>query len=142
MEQTSSFSSADEFEDFEHDEELHMADREGHWDDDLHTHTLVEECFGEGESTKSVYGQPISPIEADRLLPPGGCGLIWHAQLVRDDYSDSKATISPGVIKPRRPIPTVTETEFFSSLVQTPDGRWIFSGLIISTSCFQLSNYV
>ena len=43
-----------EFEDFEHDEELHMADREGHWDDDLHTHTLVEECFGEGESTKSV----------------------------------------------------------------------------------------
>lgn len=35
-----------------------------------------------------------------------------------------------GTIRPRRPLPLVRSDDFFSSLVQTEDGRWIFSGVL------------
>jgi hypothetical protein len=64
------------------------------------------------------------------LVPASRRGLIWHAQLVRDTYHDPGVTTAPGKIKPRRPVPTVTESEFFSSLTETSDHRWIFNGVL------------
>lgn len=86
--------------------------------------------LGPGESMLSVYGKPVTQVQAAALVPPGTEGLRWHAQLVRPDYSHPKHTTAPGVIKPRRPVPTVLESDFFNSLTKTADGRWIFSGVL------------
>lgn len=85
---------------------------------------------GPGECMDSKYGHPVSQDEAARLVPPSKEGLRWHAHLVRADYTHPKHTTAPGVIKPRRPIPTVLSSDFFSSLTKTKDGRWIFSGVL------------
>ena len=79
-------------------------------------------------STESLYNSPKSPEEAAALCPPGDGGLIYHAQLVTDSWTSKKDTNSAGEIKPRRPTLPTREQDFFSSLVQTPDGRWLFSG--------------
>lgn len=96
---------------------------------------------GEAECQLALYGRPVSAEEAARLCPPGTEGLVWHATIVADDASDggdaSKRRgkyetkfLADGSIKPRRGPPLVRATDFFSSLVQTADGRWIFSGVL------------
>ncbi len=42
------------------------------------------------------YGHPVSAAEAALLVPPGSEGLIWHANLVADNYSHAKHTSAPG----------------------------------------------
>jgi hypothetical protein len=93
--------------------------------------------IGTPESTMSLYG---SPQSVDKLLedfPVGDAGHIWHAQLVSDDYKDPKNTLEDGSIKPRRGMPMVKVGDFFSSLVQLPDGRFVFSGILNGWPAFQ-----
>ena len=81
-----------------------------------------------------VYGAAarITGEEAAALMPIGdGNGLKWHAQILRDDYkAKPKDLDEDGELKARRPLPQARATEFFSSLVCTPDGRWIFHGVL------------
>ena len=81
----------------------------------------------ESEVTSSLYGAPLSAQEAALLVPEADEGLIWHSHLVSDDWDNNKDCID-GVIKPRRGTLIVRASQFFSSLVQTEDGRWVFSG--------------
>eukprot|EP00037_Helgoeca_nana_P015805 m.148064 g.148064 ORF g.148064 m.148064 type:complete len:542 (+) comp23189_c0_seq1:99-1724(+) len=82
------------------------------------------------ESLVSVYGQPESPERAAELCPPGDEGLVYHAQLVPDDWTHPEHCTTGGQIKPRRAVLPVREKDFFASLVQTADGRWLFSGVL------------
>merc|ERR1719453_687972 len=43
---------------------------------------------------------------------------------------DPKVCTKEGDIRPRRGNLPVRVSEFFSSLTRTPDGRWIFSGVL------------
>lgn len=95
-----------------------------------------------GDSMKSKYGAPETPAAAAALVPPSTQGVVWHVQLVADDWHDANAcltsqtfslkAVSSSVlpIKPRRPVPTVRVSEFASSLVKTEDGRWLFTGVL------------
>jgi len=87
-------------------------------------------CPGEGVSFASAYGCPAPLDEVLELLPAGGGGLIWRATLVSDDWSDPSQCSESGEIRPRRPTLPVRASDFFKSLVQTEDGRWIFSGVL------------
>jgi hypothetical protein len=80
----------------------------------------------------SMYGQPLSPEEAAAKCPPGGGGLVYHAHLLPDDWTPPSdlADTSTNEIKPRRPTLPVRASDFFSSLVQTPDNRVIFCGVL------------
>lgn len=86
--------------------------------------------LGPGEAMESVYGQPLTPEQAAAIVPATDEGLIWHATIVPDNYAKPKETEGPGKILARRPEPTATKTEFFSSLVETADHRWIFHGVL------------
>eukprot|EP00462_Mataza_sp_D1_P025056 CAMPEP_0175138116 /NCGR_PEP_ID=MMETSP0087-20121206/10172_1 /TAXON_ID=136419 /ORGANISM="Unknown Unknown, Strain D1" /LENGTH=372 /DNA_ID=CAMNT_0016420987 /DNA_START=31 /DNA_END=1146 /DNA_ORIENTATION=+ len=90
----------------------------------------IQEETGGPESLVSVYGSPLSSEAAADAFPSGPGGLIWHAQLVSGDWTDPKHCTKDGEIKPRRPILPVREQDFFSSIVQTSDNRWIFSGVL------------
>ena len=97
----------------------------------------ADETFGTSTFTGSVYGQPVSSSEATRLCPPPTAddvtsegGFIYHAHLVSDEWAHPKDTDEDGTIKPRRPSLPVRQKDFFSSLVQTEDGRWLFSGVL------------
>ena len=80
--------------------------------------------------TDSIYGQPVSAAQAAQLCPAGEGGLIYHAHLVSDTWTHPKDCTAEGKIKPRRATLPVRAKDFFSSLVQTQDGRWIFSGVL------------
>lgn len=86
--------------------------------------------MGDPECIMSSYGNPLSPEEAMEALPPGPGGIIWHAQLLPDDMIDPKVCNRDGDIRPRRGNLPVRVSEFFSSLTRTPDGRWIFCGVL------------
>jgi len=90
----------------------------------------AEQEAGSSESLISVYGKPVSPEQAAALVEPGDGGLIWHAELCTERWRHPSHTTKDGVIKPRRAILPVLVGDFFSSLVQTEDGRWIFSGTL------------
>jgi hypothetical protein len=91
------------------------------------------------------YGHPLSVADAQKLLPPGDGGLIWHVTIIPDAYFvNGKLTrgLNPrdfhaenSSIKPRRPSLPLTATEFFSSLTKI-DGpakgqaRYIFYGVL------------
>ena len=83
---------------------------------------------GETESSLSCYGSPLSGAQAAELCPPGDCGIVWHAQLLAD--GDALHCDGNGGIKPRRAELPVRAADFFRSLVRTPDGRYIFSGVL------------
>jgi hypothetical protein len=112
--------------------------REGHFHIDLaddHKAKAAEAVeaaspLGPGEVTASVYGRKLTAEAAAALVPPSQHGLIWHARLVRDDFHDPAITTAAGHVKARRPMPVVTQTDFFSSLTKTADHRWIFSGVL------------
>lgn len=99
---------------------------------------IEEECTsprrtdraGATESSLSLYGKPVTPERAAELCPPGDGGLIWHAQLLPSADSNAYGANPDGTIKPRRGQLPVLGSDFFSSLVQTADGRWIFSGVL------------
>jgi hypothetical protein len=92
--------------------------------------SATELAVGKSESLVSVYGSPLPAAEAAAACPPGDGGLIFHAQLVDDDWTHPKHTDAEGNIKPRRPNLPVRASDFFRSLVQTDDGRWLFSGVL------------
>ena len=100
-----------------------------------------EAAPGNTESRLSLYGKPVNSEEAASLCPPGKAGLIIHATIMPDSASDGGDAskhkgkyetkfLPDGSIKPRRGPPLAWECDFFSSLVQTPDGRWVFSGVL------------
>lgn len=99
---------------------------------DLPKGDSVQACVTTGgpEATFSKYGQPEDAETAAALCPTGEGGLIWHAQIVLDDWNDKSHCNESGDIKPRRPILPVRKDDFFSSLVKTADGRWLFSGVL------------
>lgn len=102
-------------------------------DGELHVDRPFREEEGEigsSQSLVSVYGKPISAERAAALLPPGDSGLIWHAELCTDAWKHPQHTDKDGKIRPRRSILPVLSRDFFSSLVKTADGRWIFSGTL------------
>lgn len=76
----------------------------------------------------SLYGKPKSASHLAEMMPNESGGLIWHAELVTDEWTSASDCDANGCIKPRRPLLPVRETDFFTSLVQIADGRWIFSG--------------
>lgn len=78
----------------------------------------------------SVYGAPVPPAEAAALCPPGEGGLIYHSNLVSDQWNHPKDCDADGRIKSRRATLPCRHTDFFSSLVRTEDGRWLFSGVL------------
>jgi len=87
------------------------------------------------------YGLPLAPTEAAAILPPGAGGLIWHAVLAGESWTDVDHCSADGAIKARRHILPVRAHDFFSSLVQTNDGRWLFTGILNGwpgLSCIEL----
>ena len=91
----------------------------------------------------SSYGNPLSPEEAARLVPPGDDGLVRYALVLPDNYFTNgklmsglnKRDFDPknGSIKPRRPSLPITMTQLLTSLtkVQGEDGpRYIFNGVL------------
>jgi len=81
-------------------------------------------------SDQPWYGFPLAPTDAAAALPPGAGGLIWRAYLVGESWMDVDHCNPNGTIKPRRPILPVRAQDFFSSCVQTADGRWLFTGIL------------
>ena len=112
------------------------------WYDESEEHTILEteeaseESAVDGppvrrhESTSALYGTTLSAEATTQLVPAGEGGLIWHAQVLADGYTRSKCCRPDGTIKPRRPMPHVFATDFFSSLSVSSDGRWCFTGLL------------
>ena len=94
------------------------------------TRSQSEVAQGLSESLVSVYGKPVSPEEAAEQVPPGEGGLVWHASLVTEGWKSKSDCDAEGNIKPRRASLPVRHEDFFSSLVQVADGRWIFSGVL------------
>ena len=94
---------------------------------ELATTTLRPSEMRRMESTSSLYGPAARSVaDVEKLVPPGDGGLIWHAQVLADDFKPPKKLCRPdGSLKPRRPLPIVRASDFFSSLVQTADGRWV-----------------
>ena len=96
---------------------------------------------GMPECMLSLYGMPVSAEVAAELCPPATAGLVYHATIINDAEADNgdssrrrgkyevKFNVD-GSVKPRRGPPLVRASDFFSSLVMTPDGRWIFSGVL------------
>merc|ERR1719223_454847 len=89
-----------------------------------------QQMLGDPECLLSLYGNPMSPEQAMEALPQGDGGIIWHAQLLPKDMNDPDVCNKDGAIRPRRGSLPVRVDEFFSSLTRTPDGRWIFSGIL------------
>lgn len=83
---------------------------------------------GAAVSKRSLYGRPCSPEEAAARCPAGEGGLVWHAHLLAP--SATRDCTADGVVKPRRAHLTVRGSSFLESLVQAPDGRWLFSGVL------------
>ena len=85
---------------------------------------------GHPESLVSVYGKPASSHEAAAVCPRGEGGFLWQALLVRSHWRSDTDCDADGNIKPRRPTLPVNYKDFFSSVVWTPDHRWLFSGTL------------
>lgn len=79
-------------------------------------------------SNASVYA-PI-PADAAERVPSSEAGLIWHAQLVADEFAHPKHTTPDGELKPRRPLPQARASSFFRALVRTKTGRYVFGGVL------------
>lgn len=77
-------------------------------------------------STVPRYRIPLSAEEAAEHLDDGG--LIWQAKIFKDGYTNKRFNAPDGKLKPRRAIPQVYASDFFSSLNKTADGRYIFKG--------------
>lgn len=56
--------------------------------------------------------------------------MVWHATLVSDTYDNPVFVKPDGTLKTRRPLPVTRARDFISSLVQTSDGRWVFSSFL------------
>lgn len=99
-----------------------------------------------GRLDESIYGKPLDQAVLEALMPLGEGGLVWHATLIGNDCKHPKSTKSTkadGTIKPRRSNLPVKEADFFQSIVQTSDGRWVFSGCLNGwpgLSCLELLN--
>lgn len=91
---------------------------------------LVPPSGGASSSTDSVYGRPLSAVEVAAKLPRGSGGLVWRALLVGDEWQDATLCLADGTMRPRRAVPPVRSSDFFSSLVKMAEGRWAFSGVL------------
>ena len=89
-----------------------------------------EEAGPPSACTLSTYGAPVSPEQAAELFPTGGSdGLTWHATLLSADAM-TRDCMADGTVRPRRAQLSVRAKDFFASLVRTPDGRYLFSGVL------------
>jgi hypothetical protein len=99
--------------------------------------------FLTSQHVNSSYGNPLSPEEAAKLVPPGEDGLVRYALVLPDNYFSNGKLMSglnkrdfdpkSGSIKPRRPSLPITMTELLTSLtkVHGEDGnRYIFNGVL------------
>ena len=77
-------------------------------------------------STVARYRIPLSAEEAAEHDEEGG--LIWQVKIFKDGYTNKRFNKPDGKLKPRRAIPQVYASDFFSSLNKTDDGRYIFKG--------------
>ena len=62
----------------------------------------LDDHEGTSRSLSSRYGQPLPADEVGALVPAGDGGLVWHAQLVDDEWRTAKDVDEEGNIKPRR----------------------------------------
>ena len=105
-------------------------------DGSIYNYDHFEELNAGTHAWDEVYGQPLAPEEAAARVPPGAGGAIWHARLVyppKAGAARSRASSvldKDGKLKPRRPTPAVRAGDFFASLAKTPDGRYIFCGVL------------
>jgi len=59
-----------------------------------------------------------------------GEGLIWHAQVVPDDYRHKKHCTEEGILRPKRPRPHIYAKNFFSQIeLEQTSGMYVFPGL-------------
>ena len=101
-------------------------------DDNEVSNEVVRPRLGRSQSVVSKYKAPKRQSILNQVdTSPGG--LIWHATIYRDNstkYINPKHLTKDGQLKPRRPLPHVIESDFFDSIVETDDGRFIFSGIL------------
>jgi hypothetical protein len=95
-------------------------------------------------SLESAYGNPLSVEDAEKLMPPGEGGLIWHSLLIKGEPFDKNGNLQKGLnprdfdlekkkLKARRPSLPVLAKNFYSSLtrIEGPKGpRFIFHGIL------------
>ena len=55
-------------------------------------------------------------------------GLIWHAQIVTNDFYSPKVCDADRNLKARRPLPIARSDEFFGNLEKQEDGGYIYRG--------------
>eukprot|EP00939_MAST-03C_sp_MAST-3C-sp1_P001198 g1198.t1 len=98
--------------------------------EDVKRHEFSDSPKQKSESLVSVYRRPAKKSVVEDVCPKGEGGLVWHVQIVSKEWTNDKACDKLGCIKPRRPTLPVRSDDFFQSLRQTSDGRWIFSGVL------------
>ena len=96
-------------------------------------------------SLESAYGNPLPPKDAERLMPPGEGGLIWHSLIINGSPFDENGKLKKGLnkrdfdlekkcLKPRRASLPVLSENFYSSLTRIEDSngcaRFIFHGIL------------
>ncbi|CAE8613899.1 unnamed protein product [Polarella glacialis] len=67
---------------------------------------------------------PMSPSNPEEENYDSSQGVVWHAKLMTDEFSNPKEFLPSGELKPRRPMPIIKVSEFLDGL-QKIDGRWI-----------------
>lgn len=95
---------------------------------------------GGGEGGRAAAGEAVSGSKSSSLFSyiigskKGGgrkvdVGLGWHLHVVPDDYFHPKhCDATTKELKPRRPLPQIRASEFFSNLEQDSEGRWEYKG--------------
>jgi len=100
--------------------------------DDATLKSAPKSRLSRSASVVSKYHAP-KPVELLNKVDTSSGGLVWHATIYRDKnkkYINAKHLTTNGQLKPRRPMPHVMESDFFGSIVETSDGRFMFSGIL------------
>jgi len=103
---------------------------------------LSEEEDATQNLLRQGYGNPVSKEVASKRMDQSSDkkGLLWVALILPDDYHSNEAVrheikakdLDPvtHAIRPQRPNLPVAMSDFRSSLVQTDNGDWVFSGIL------------
>ena len=112
-------------------DEFHLDDEI--YDDDEHFEVDVESPTPPPPPSKNKSSMfSFLSSGSSKAAPPSpthhksSSGLIWHAQVVSNSFSNVKVCDSNGKLKSRRPLPIVRADDFFGSLVHQNNGQYVF----------------
>ena len=94
-----------------------------HVDDEHH----VDRASLSSEDAAVFENAPEEDLRASEVKAEHADGTVWHVQIVRDDHVDPKHCDADGNLKPRRPVPQIRATDFFSKLEKRGDA-YVFAG--------------